>query len=152
MSGAALERLNGLEEDELVAELRRCFDSEEWARDVAGGRPYADVAALLGAVAAGWQVLSDDEWERTLLAFREPALPDDDAEAMPAVRLALELYRQRFSRPFVSGMDGATADELLMLIRIRLGHDELAELRRSRDEYRNLARRRLARLLEQQTQ
>lgn len=147
MTLPGLERLNGQAEAEAVEALRRCFDSEVWARFVATRRPFDDRDALLSAAQAGWREMSDGEWHAVIASFSEAPLPHGDVETRAAADVALKLYRQRFGHPFISMAEDVLADELLMLIRIRLGHEELAEHRRSRDEYRNLARRRLDRML-----
>ncbi|CAN5642414.1 hypothetical protein BH23GEM9_BH23GEM9_06880 [soil metagenome] len=148
MSGAALERLNSLSDAHLRDELRRCFDSEVWAAEVARQRPFADLGALLAAANSAWTVMDEGEWAKAFEALAERSVPPGDADTRAGAAVALDLYRSRFGYIFVTDAEHATADELLMLIRIRLGHEKAAEARRSREEYRNLVRRRLERWLD----
>jgi 2-oxo-4-hydroxy-4-carboxy--5-ureidoimidazoline (OHCU) decarboxylase len=57
-----------------------------------------------------------------------------------------QLYRDRFGYHFRDRPREHDGEQLLMRIRIRLGHDEAAELRKSRWEHGNVVCRRLQRL------
>lgn len=138
--------LNALPDAELLTLLEGC-GGPVWARQVAAQRPFADDRALAAAADAAWAVLDDDDW---LESFEEAAahVPDRGDEGTRAAAVtALQLYRARFDRAFVTAADCHAADELLMRVRIRLGLDERAEWRASCDEQRRITRRRLERLL-----
>jgi 2-oxo-4-hydroxy-4-carboxy-5-ureidoimidazoline decarboxylase len=141
-----LDELNALQDAELLTLLEGC-GSPVWARQVAAQRPFADERALEAAADAAWAALDDGAW---LECFEEAAarVPDTGDEGTRAAAVtALQLYRARFDRAFVTAADCHAADELLMRVRIRLGLDERAEWRASCDEQRRLTRQRLERLL-----
>jgi hypothetical protein len=141
-----LDQLNGLSDAELLAVLEQCGGAV-WAREVAARRPFSDAQTLAAASDAAWATLDEADW---LQAFEDavvqiPAAGDDGTHE--AARTALQLYRDRFHRAFVTAADCHAADELLMRVRIRLGLDEGAEWRASCEERRRLARKRLERIM-----
>jgi 2-oxo-4-hydroxy-4-carboxy-5-ureidoimidazoline decarboxylase len=141
-----LEVLNAMPEAELLTLLEGC-GSPVWARQVAAQRPFPDQHTLVAAADAAWALLDDGDWLDTFeeAAAHVPETGDDGTRA--AAVTALQLYRARFRRAFVTAADCQAADELLMRVRIRLGLDERAEWRASCDEQRRLTRRHLERLL-----
>jgi 2-oxo-4-hydroxy-4-carboxy-5-ureidoimidazoline decarboxylase len=149
MNADVVARLNALPEAELQRELEHCCGSRRWLAEVAQQRPFADGAALLDAAAAAWRTLEERDWSEALNGAALSIAGADGADngTLTALDVALGLYRDRFGWNFVTEDIGLGADELLMLIRIRLGHDDAAELRRSRAEQMRLTERLLGDLL-----
>jgi 2-oxo-4-hydroxy-4-carboxy-5-ureidoimidazoline decarboxylase len=142
-----MDAINAMSDDELHRELRECCGSERWVRYVAEYRPYADADALWGTVEAAWQHLEPEDWQQAIAALPQRDLPPADQGTQQALTLALRLYDERFGYPFIAEQEHLPAEELLMRIRIRLGQDPPAELRKTCSEICIIARRRLARLL-----
>jgi hypothetical protein len=143
----SLQRLNTLAMDDLAAALSKCCGCTQWVEEMVRRRPYASESALRDAAEAAWLAVDDTDL-RTALSTYITAVPLDGEEGTrAAAEMALRLYRQRFGYRFLAVTDNLSADELLMLVRIRLGHDEGAELRRSRVEFSRLTRLRLEQLL-----
>jgi 2-oxo-4-hydroxy-4-carboxy-5-ureidoimidazoline decarboxylase len=142
-----LQRLNEMSAADLAAVLSKCCGSTQWVAEMVRRRPYESDRALRDAADAAWRGVDDDDLRGALTAVATtvPLVGDEGTRA--AAELALRLYRHRFGYRFLTHTDTPTADELLMLIRIRLGHDESAELRRSRVEFSRLTRQRLEQLL-----
>jgi 2-oxo-4-hydroxy-4-carboxy-5-ureidoimidazoline decarboxylase len=146
-----VERLNTLPLEELAAELEACCGSRRWVREVLARRPFRDRDALLAAVDAAWRMLDGAEWRIAHEAVGDQVVPQTDDGTRAAIDVALDLYRERFGHRCIVAHEDLTAEELLMRIRIRLGHEVLAETRKSRAEQRQITRRRLERLLDRGT-
>jgi 2-oxo-4-hydroxy-4-carboxy-5-ureidoimidazoline decarboxylase len=145
-SGAGM--LTTLPDDMLAAALHDCCAIDRWVDEVLARRPFHDDAAVTAAADEAFAALTREDWQQGLAAAGALVVPaDGEAGTRAAAELALRLYRERFGYVFVSGAPHLVADELLMRIRIRLGHDEEAELRTACAELRRRARARLARLL-----
>ncbi|HEX2203297.1 MAG TPA: 2-oxo-4-hydroxy-4-carboxy-5-ureidoimidazoline decarboxylase [Longimicrobium sp.] len=165
----ALDRLNALPPDDAERELRACCGSREWARRMAGARPFASVDALLARADEVWGGLGEDDW---LEAFRShPRIGERKAEAgqtareqawssgeQAGVRSAAEEtqralsegnreYEARFGHIYIVCATGKSADEMLALLEARLANDPAAELRIAAEEQRKITRIRLEKLL-----
>jgi 2-oxo-4-hydroxy-4-carboxy-5-ureidoimidazoline decarboxylase len=142
-----LQRLNALPVDQLGAALSKCCGCTQWVAEMVRRRPYASEGALRDAAEAAWLAVDDADLRTALSAFPTAVPLDGNEGTRAAAEMALRLYRQRFGYRFLTITDNLSADELLMLVRIRLGHDEEPELRRSRLEFIRLTRLRLEQLL-----
>jgi 2-oxo-4-hydroxy-4-carboxy-5-ureidoimidazoline decarboxylase len=142
-----LQRLNALPVDQLGAALSKCCGCTQWVAEMVRRRPYASEGALRDAAEAAWLAVDDADLRTALSAFPTAVPLDGNEGTRAAAEMALRLYRQRFGYRFLTITDSLSADELLMLVRIRLGHDEGPELRRSRVEFMRLTRLRLEQLL-----
>lgn len=165
----ALARLNSLPAEEATAELLKCCGSTRWAGRVAAGRPYADAGELFEAGERGWWDLGREDW---LEAFRshpkiggrkseagvseqsqrwsegEQAGARDAARAtLDALTEANRVYEEKFGFIFIVCATGKTADEMLALLRARLGNEHEEELRIAAREQSKITRLRLEKLL-----
>lgn len=146
--------------------LLDCCASPAWAGRLAAGRPYQDRGALTAAADAALAGLPWPEVERALAAHprigERPAGGARDAgwsrreqsgvdAADPVTREALaagnEEYERRFGHVYLVCAAGRSGDELLALLRARLGNDPDAERAVVREELRRIMRLRLDRLL-----
>lgn len=161
-----LVRFNGSPAADVERDLLACCAEPSWVREVAGGRPYPDVAAV---VAAGDAALRRLPWagiaralaahprigERPAGTGREAAWSRREqagvATADAATRAALAEanldYERRFGHIFLIFASGRGDAELLAAARQRLGHDDETERRVVREELRRIVRLRLERLL-----
>jgi 2-oxo-4-hydroxy-4-carboxy-5-ureidoimidazoline decarboxylase len=139
--------INRLSEEEARAALLGCFGSPAWAASVLSARPYPDVSALLAAAAKAWHNLDTSGWHEAVRATPERAVPPSDEGTHRATELALRLYRERFGCHFIAEQEDLPGDELLIRIRIRLGHEPAAEFRKTCAELAIIARRRLSQLI-----
>jgi 2-oxo-4-hydroxy-4-carboxy-5-ureidoimidazoline decarboxylase len=138
--------INELPGDELERELWQCCASARWTRDIAAGRPYADGVALQARAEKALAALPLEEWIAVVDAMGDWPVPPCDEGTRAAIGVALDLYRERFGYRFVSAHETLAGEQLLMRIRIRLGHEAAAELRKSRAEHGAVVCRRVARL------
>ena len=167
MSG--LDRLNALPAEEAERELLTCCGSRAWARRMAAARPFPDEAALYETADRTWGELGEADW---LEAFRShPRIGERKAEAgqtareqawsageqsgMDAAAAATQqaiaegnrAYEARFGHIYIVCASGRSADEMLALLRSRLGNDPETEIRVAAEEQRRITRIRLEKLL-----
>jgi OHCU decarboxylase len=166
---SGLDRLNALAADEAERALLACCGSRAWARRMADARPFASEAALLATAEEAWWVLDEADW---LEAFRaHPRIGERKAEAgqtgrerawsageqsgmdaaADATRAALaegnRAYEARFGHVYLVCAAGKSAEELLAILRARLGNDPATELRAAAAEQAKITALRLRRLL-----
>jgi 2-oxo-4-hydroxy-4-carboxy-5-ureidoimidazoline decarboxylase len=158
-----LNDLNDLSSKEAQRRLLACFASPRWARQVADGRPYADLAALLDAAERAWADLTTSDWDEALRGHprigegggSSPAASEREqrgvwvAGAAALAQLAEEnrRYEARFGHIFLVAAAGKDAEEILAALRSRMGNDPVTEAQIAAAEHRKIARMRLERML-----
>jgi OHCU decarboxylase len=151
---------NSLSSEEARRRLYACFALQKWARRVADGRPYPDLAPLLEAADQAWSELELADWTEALAGHprigerggSSPAASEREqsgvrkAPAETLDRLAEEnrRYEARFGFVFLVSAAGRSADEILAELRARMGNDPVTEARVAAAEHRKIARLRLA--------
>jgi OHCU decarboxylase len=156
---------NDLPSEQAERRLLTCFASARWARRVAGGRPYADLAELLDGAERAWAKLEPPDWAEALsghprIGERGGGSPDASAREQRGVlvsgagtlsELAQENrhYEARFGHVFLIDAAGKSADEILSALRKRLDNDPVTEARVAAGEHRKIARMRLEDLVRQ---
>jgi OHCU decarboxylase len=164
-----LRDLNALSAFDAERELLACCGSRVWAREVAAGRPYRDVEALLAAADRVWSRLAPDEWlaafaKHPRIGERAPATAaaterrwsegeqSRAQQAGPSVLAELASvnaeYEERFGHVFLICATGKSADEILANARSRLRNDPEHELRVAAEEQRRITHLRLRKLLD----
>lgn len=163
--GKGIDEFNALPPAEAREALRRCLDVGRWVDDVAGGRPYADRAALLARAEDAARELADDELaaalaghprigERagtghdTVFSAREQS-GVDPSDASVAERLVEgnRAYEDRFGRVFLIRAAGRSAPEILAELERRLGNDDDAERAETVSSLREIALLRLGQVV-----
>ncbi|MBX6356755.1 MAG: 2-oxo-4-hydroxy-4-carboxy-5-ureidoimidazoline decarboxylase [Micromonosporaceae bacterium] len=157
---------NALPGEQAERELLACCAAPAWARAVAAGRPYPDLAAVLAAAAAAGARRGGGGGAAALAAHprigqrpagsgREAAWSRQEqsgmdaaaAEVAAALAAANSAYEQRFGHVFLIFAAGRTPEQMLAAARARLGNDPATERDVVREELRKIARLRLERLL-----
>jgi 2-oxo-4-hydroxy-4-carboxy-5-ureidoimidazoline decarboxylase len=168
---AGLESLNAASPAAATAALFRCCGCAGWASAVAAARPFANDSALLAACEREWARASREDLleafshhprigDRESLRARFPsthawAANEQSGAASAAESVLDELeqgnraYEDRFGHIFIVCASGKTAEEMLALLRSRLGNDREAELRIAAAEQMKITRHRIAKLLEE---
>jgi 2-oxo-4-hydroxy-4-carboxy-5-ureidoimidazoline decarboxylase len=141
----SVDAFNALPEAEATRRLLTCLNVPRWAAEVAGGRPYADYAALAAQAEASAAQLSDAELSAALeghprigeragaghdaeFSAREQAqVEDHDAAVMAALADGNREYEQRFGRVFLVRAARRSSSEILAELRRRLGNDDETE-------------------------
>ena len=165
MSGR-LSEFNQMSQEQAIEDLMLCCASPRWARGVASGRPYPDVAT---ATDAATHALAALDWPEVSLALtahprigqrpsgtgrdvawsrREQASVDHaDAAVLEQLAETNRAYEERFDRVFLIFATGRSAAEMLAEAWRRLRNDEDAERAVVRRELAKIVRLRLERLL-----
>jgi OHCU decarboxylase len=164
-----IEKLNDMTEDEKRAALLACNGSTRWADEVAALLPMWDTGQLLIIGERVWQELPRECW---LEAFRShPKIGERKAEAdageaarrwsegeqararqaspetLAALAEANREYEEKFGFIFVVCATGRTADEVLSLLRERMGNDRETELLVAAEEQWRITEIRIRKLL-----
>ena len=163
-TAAGLRRWNALPRDAAVREVGGCCASPAWAAALAGGRPFADPDALC---AASERIVRGLGWDEVLAALaghprigqapagagREAASSRREQSGVaddPALRAALaegnRAYEERFGHVYLVRAAGRSGEEMLALLRGRLGADEAAERDVVRGQLAEITSLRLRRL------
>ncbi|MGV0781735.1 2-oxo-4-hydroxy-4-carboxy-5-ureidoimidazoline decarboxylase [Mycolicibacterium peregrinum] len=169
--GLGLEAYNALPTRRAVHAVYECCYSVVLATDLAGGRPFADHAALFRQADALLFSLGEDSIDRVLQAYphigRRPRSPksvceqcsvwDDDPAVMTQLNAEVQHYAERFGFGFVMFVeDGAApaatsgagcAHRAMAAIIDRLHHDRDTERKVVRNELARINRARLERML-----
>ena len=164
-----LEALNRLAAAEARAAFERCCGAARWIDAMVAARPFADAAALHAASERAFAPLVRADW---LEAFsHHPKIGDvsalrakfastaawagaEQGGAATATEATLEAlaegnraYEERFGYIFIVCATGRSAEEMLALLRARLGNEAAAELAIAAVEQRKITRLRLEKLL-----
>jgi allantoicase len=161
--------LNSLSTHDAAKELLQCCGSRRWAGQMAGARPYENLADLIAKGDRIWRSLDRDDW---LEAFRshpkigekraaEPVSTQSSqwsgqeqagvntalAETTNALATLNHAYEQKFGFIFIICASGKTSAEMLAALRERLEHDESDELPIAAAEQAKITELRLKKLL-----
>lgn len=141
----SVDGFNAIPEAEATQRLLSCLSVPRWAAEVAGGRPYADYAALVAKAESSAAELSDDDLSAALdghprigeragagqaaeFSSREQAQVDhNNADVIAALAEGNREYEQRFDRVFLIRAAGRSSSEILAELRRRLGNDDETE-------------------------
>jgi 2-oxo-4-hydroxy-4-carboxy-5-ureidoimidazoline decarboxylase len=164
-----LDDLNNLPEAEAIAELTKCCGAHRWVNKMAHRRPFKDATDLLATADDVWEQLGQEDW---LEAFtHHPKIGDMDSlrakfantkawaqgeqsgtasaseETLQGLADGNRDYEARFGYIFIVCATGKTADEMLALLRSRLGNAPEREIHVAAAEQAKITRLRLEKLL-----
>jgi 2-oxo-4-hydroxy-4-carboxy-5-ureidoimidazoline decarboxylase len=154
-----MRRFNGLPAEELRARLLRCVAVPRWADTLVDGRPYADLAALLGAADDLTAGLTDDEiqlaladhpkiGQRTNSAWSRAEQSGVDDREAGRFREANLAYEARFGHIYLVCATGRSGADMLADLTARLANDPVTETGVVRVELGKIAALRLRRVVE----
>jgi OHCU decarboxylase len=163
-------KLNRLGAEEARAALLACCGSARWAAEVEALRPFWDTGQLLNIGRRVWRELDTED---RLEAFRahpkigeskaaketgeearrwaegeQSRARDAAAETLDALASANREYEERFGFIFIVCATGKTAEEMLGLLRARLGNERETELRVAAEEQWRITELRLKKFLD----
>ncbi len=162
--------LNALPQKSAESELLRCCGSTPWARRVAEARPFASSEELLTVADRVWWSLDAEDWLEAFRAHprigeRKPTAGETtgterwSAQEQSGMQLSPEQvraalaegnreYEKRFGHIFLICATGKSGEEMLTILRERLGNDPATELHVAAEEQRKITHLRLRKLLE----
>lgn len=161
-----LDVLNRASSQQATAALSACNASPVWVEQLLVGRPYRDVASLLGAAEQAARSLSWDEVRRALDAHprigdraeggsvearwsrrEQAAVGGVDAATQDALHAGNAAYEDRFGHVFLIRAAGRSAEEMLAELRRRLANDEAPERAEVTEQLAQITRLRVERLV-----
>jgi 2-oxo-4-hydroxy-4-carboxy-5-ureidoimidazoline decarboxylase len=157
-----LSELNALPEKRAEEELLRCCGSKEWARKMAGFRPYAGADELQKTATDIWWSLSEKDWleafshhprigERAKAAGwaseEQSGTKGAASDVMQQLARGNKDYEDRFGHVFLIYATGKTADEMLASLNHRMKNDAKTELRNAAAEQAKITKLRLEKLI-----
>ena len=160
---------NQLPEEDAAQEILPCCGSVSWARRLVSRRPIEDEQSLASGSDEIWNALTTSDWREAFskhprIGERKVAetagvlsaswSAEEQSSVMTAeqqVQFALaegnRAYEQRFGRVFIVCATGKSANEMLEILRRRLGNDDETELREAVEEQRKITNIRLRKWL-----
>jgi allantoicase len=161
--------LDTLPPPQAEAELLACCGSRAWAAQMAARRPFGGLAAVLDAADAIWRRLGQNDWMEAFRAHprigekkaeapqgagarrwsekEQAGVATASAETLAALADGNRAYDAKFGHIYIVCATGRSADEMLALLRARLGNDAGTELGVAAEEQRKITRIRLEKLL-----
>lgn len=164
-----IERLNLLPASEAEKELLKCCGSREWTARLVAERPFKNPADLIAKADQVWWSLEPREWLEAFhshpkigekkaantVAVEAQRWSEDEqsgtltsaAETMEILARLNRVYEEKFGYIFIVCASGKTSDEMLSILRERLGNNKDEELRTAATEQAQITRLRLGKLL-----
>jgi OHCU decarboxylase len=164
--------LNALSSAAAEAAFLACCGSPVWARKMESHRPYRDTAHLLETADRIWWSLGPEDWREAFAAHprigdkigekkmdgedrsrrwsgqEQAAAAGAEAAVLAELAAANRTYDERFGHIFIVCATGKSVEEMLALLRARLGNDPETELRTAAEEQGKITRLRLLKWLE----
>jgi len=159
------QKLDLAEPDDARRLLHACCGSTRWVERMLGRRPFRSREALLAASREEWFALTTDDWreafshhpkigDRDALARRFPAthrwsereqagVSGASENVLDALAEGNQTYEAKFGYLFIVCASGRSADEMLTMLRARLGNDAETEIRIAADEQAKITELRL---------
>jgi OHCU decarboxylase len=164
-----LDGLNSSAQSEAENELLKCCGSKHWARRMVAERPFLSLNKLFDSADQIWWSLAPDDWleafhshpkigEKKATAavaveaqkwseHEQAGIRDSAPETMAALAKLNREYEEKFGYIFIVCASGKSSEEMLRILRQRLGNDPDQELRIAAAEQARITELRLKKLL-----
>ena len=152
--------VNGMDRAGLVGAFRACVAVDRWARELADGRPFADLGDLLARADELSASLTDAELRQALddhprigARTARGSMSAAEQSGVDSVTLADRLlaanraYEERFEHIYLVCASGRDGEDLLADCAARMANDPVTELGVVRRELGRIARLRLERMI-----
>ena len=162
--------LNSLSPAEAESELLKCCGSNNWARRMAGERPFLSLNKLLERADQIWWSLEPRDWleafhshpkigeQKAAAAVTAEAqkwsedeqsgIRESAAETIAALAKLNREYEEKFGYIFIVCASGKSSEEMLEILRERLGNDPAEELHLAVAEQAKITELRLKKLID----
>ena len=170
MSESSLNRLNSLPADEARRELLKCCGSTAWADKLIEQRPIASVADFKESAREIWASLDNSDWLEAFHAHpkiggkraakdtgkearawseqEQSGTKSANEETLAELERLNQKYEKRFGFIFIVCATGKTSEEMLRLLRERLGNSIDQELHNAAAEQAKITELRIDKLLD----
>lgn len=170
LSDRGLQGLNSFEPTAVENELLKCCGSANWARRMVAERPYDSLAELTKNADRVWWSLEPRDWleafhshpkigEKKAAATvavesqkwsedEQSGIRDSAKETIEALAKLNREYEEKFGYIFIVCASGKSSEEMLAILRRRLGNDAQEELRIAAAEQAKITQLRLTKLIE----
>jgi len=159
--GIGLAAFNAMPDAQARDVLLGCCQAAHWAGQVAAGRPYPSLAALLGQAGSA---LTDEDVSEALAGHprigqapsrshsawsrgEQAGVAGSDDDVLAGLAAGNRAYEERFGHIYLVCAAGRGAGELLAILRDRLRNDPGTERQVVRGELRKINELRLTRLI-----
>jgi len=159
------QRIDAASDDEAQDLLRTCCGSARWVERMVARRPFESADVALAAAREEWFALSPDDWReafshhprigdveglrkkfsttRGLSEQEQSGVIGASDDVLAALVEANHAYETRFGYIFIVCAAGQTAEEILAILRSRLGNDPETEIRIAAEEHARICELRL---------
>jgi 2-oxo-4-hydroxy-4-carboxy-5-ureidoimidazoline decarboxylase len=165
---AVLEAWNQATAQDALDAMLSCCGAQRWAREMVAQRPIETVIALSEAADRVWAEMGEQDWMEAFdchprigerkgarIAGRSSAWSEQEqssvARAESAVLAELEQgnaeYEAKFGFTYIVCATGKSAEEMLAILKRRLGNERTAELREAAEQQRQIMQIRLGKWL-----
>jgi OHCU decarboxylase len=165
-----LKWLNALGASEASNEFSKCCGSRNWTRRMVESRPFLDFAQLSAKASEVWWKLDRDDWleafhshpkiggkksanevsaqSRVWSGQEQAGVQNSSEHTLNELARLNQDYQLKFGYIFIVCATGKSADEMLAILKSRVGNDELTELRIAAGEQEKITEIRLRKLVE----
>jgi OHCU decarboxylase len=165
-----LDRLNSVSAETAAGEFLKCCGSGKWARRMVAGRPFISLNQLLDSAEQIWWSLDQADWLEAFhshpkIGEKKAAAPTSDqskrwseteqagvsnatSDTLQTLATLNREYEVKFGYIFIVCASGKSTDEMLAILRARLGNDPEEELRNAAAEQAQITQLRLKKLID----
>jgi OHCU decarboxylase len=169
-ANSKLAGLNLLTPNEAENELLKCCGSREWATRLVAERPFENIADVIAKADRVWWSLASPDWLEAFhshpkigenkaaaaisldaqkwSADEQSGIRDSAEETMEALAELNRAYEEKFGYIFIVCASGKTSEEMLEILRSRLGNDPDQEVRIAAAEQAQITELRLKKLID----
>jgi len=165
---ATLQSWNRADEGTALDVMIACCGSRRWATAMVASRPIGSVAELSEAADRIWSTMEEGDWMEAFASH--PRIGERKAASVSARSVAWsseeqsaaagatdrvlaelatgnELYERRFGFTYIVCASGKSAEEMLAILKRRIGNDRSTELREAAEQQRQITQIRLGKWL-----
>lgn len=165
----AIGHINSITSEQAEAEFVKCCGSKRWAARMSAERPFENIEEMVTAADRIWWALDATDWleafdshpkigekktaapvARESLSWSESEQSGTRNSTQPTIEELAELnrqYQEKFGFIYIVCATGKSAEEMLAILRDRLGNDPATELRNAATEQAKITTLRLNKLL-----
>ena len=165
---SVLDEWNKADDQAATKAMLACCAARRWAAGMVALRPVANIAALSETADRVWSTMSEPDWLEAFAAHPRIGEPNPvsasersatwsqqeqagtSGAAQDLMRELVEgnaAYEQQFGFTYIVCATGKSAEEMLAILKRRLGNDRMAELKEAAEQQRQIMQIRLGKWL-----